>query len=163
MVFAMPTYCTRIEITGEYFRQTIFPLTCMLDQETMACHLKLAYFATLAMCNYSCNESKTKISKRMVDTMTNISLQENALLANKIAAFEQWADEVETHELREIDTTVLKTVQQLADQRAAIELQLTDAVERARLQRHSWSEIGVMLGVSKQAAQRRYGPRRSAA
>jgi hypothetical protein len=94
----------------------------------------------------------------MVDTMTNISLQENALLANKIAAFEQWADEVETHELREIDTTVLKTVQ-----RAAIELQLTDAVERARLQRHSWSEIGVMLGVSKQAAQRRYGPRRSAA
>ena len=47
---------------------------------------------------------------------------------------------------------------ELSRQRSAVDLQLVEAVRQARADHHSWSEIGVMLGVSKQAAQRKYGP-----
>ena len=35
--------------------------------------------------------------------------------------------------------------------------ELTESVHAARAAKRSWSEIGAMLGVSKQAAQRKYG------
>jgi hypothetical protein len=50
----------------------------------------------------------------------------------------------------------------LAERRDEVEQDLTEAVRSARQAQRSWSEIGTMLGVSKQAAQRKYGSKVSA-
>jgi hypothetical protein len=39
-----------------------------------------------------------------------------------------------------------------------VDSELAESVLAARAAKRSWSEIGAMLGVSKQAAQRKYGP-----
>jgi hypothetical protein len=78
-------------------------------------------------------------------------------------ALERWADNVREDELREVDTSSLRDIAELAERRTAIDAELIAAVRRARLARRSWSEIGAMLGVSKQAAQRKYGPGPTAA
>jgi hypothetical protein len=83
--------------------------------------------------------------------------------ADRAAGLERWADLVSEDELREIDRSSLRAIAELADQRTAVEVALTDAVRRARLAGRSWSEIGAMLGVSKQAAHRRYGSGSTAA
>lgn len=77
--------------------------------------------------------------------------------AAKAEALERWANAVDADELAEVDTTTLKTLLDLSEQRIAVEAQLVEAVRQARADHHSWSEIGLMLGVSKQAAQRKYG------
>ena len=64
---------------------------------------------------------------------------------------------VDAEELRVVDTTVLRHLAELAEQRATVESELRQAVAAARQSERSWSEIGAMLGVSKQAAQRKYG------
>lgn len=74
----------------------------------------------------------------------------------KLDALEHWADTVDPDDLVEVDTTSLKTLMALADQRSAVEAELVEAVRRARADHHTWSEIGTMLGVTKQAAQRKY-------
>lgn len=51
---------------------------------------------------------------------------------------------------------------ELAERREVVEEELTEAVRSARQAHRSWSEIGTMLGVSKQAAQRKYGSKISA-
>ncbi len=43
-----------------------------------------------------------------------------------------------------------------------LDADLAKSVEAARAANRSWSEIGAMLGVSKQAAQRKYGSRSAA-
>lgn len=48
-------------------------------------------------------------------------------------------------------------VRDLADQLADVQAQLWDAVREARNAGASWSDVGSALGVSKQAAQQRYG------
>jgi len=83
--------------------------------------------------------------------------------ADRAAALERWADDVKTDALIEIDTTVLRHLGELAEQRATLESELRGAVLAARRSDRSWSEIGAMLGVSKQAAQRKYGRAVSAA
>jgi DNA-directed RNA polymerase specialized sigma24 family protein len=93
----------------------------------------------------------------MVETMTEGSR------AEKAAALERWADDVQSDALVEIDTTVLRHLGELAEQRATLESELREAVLAARRSDRSWSEIGAMLGVSKQAAQRKYGRAASAA
>ena len=50
----------------------------------------------------------------------------------------------------------LRKIAALAQRRAEVEDDLTAAVRSARRAQRSWSEIGAMLGVSKQAAQRKY-------
>jgi len=92
----------------------------------------------------------------MVDVMTT--------RAQKAAALERWANAVaDDDDLRAVDTTVLQELRRLADQRATVEAEVVLAVRRARAANRSWSEIGAMLGVSKQAAQRKYGRSSSAA
>ena len=71
-------------------------------------------------------------------------------------ALDNWADNVLTENLIEIDTTALRHIAQIAQRRDDAEIELTEAVEFARRAGRSWSEIGSMLGVSKQAAQRKY-------
>lgn len=82
--------------------------------------------------------------------------------AQRTAALEAWSDRVEAHELREVDTSALRMIAELVDQRAHVDDELTAAVRAARQARRSWSEIGAMLGVSKQAAQRKYGTKLTA-
>ena len=72
-------------------------------------------------------------------------------------AFEAWADSVHPADLEPADTRALQTITRLTDLRKEIEAAIFGAVCEARRTGHTWSEIGVMLGVSKQAAQQRYG------
>lgn len=82
--------------------------------------------------------------------------------AQRAEAFERWAERVDPGELVPADTESLRRIAELSDQRAGVEAELADAVRSARLANRSWSEIGAMLGVSKQAAQRKYAKRASA-
>lgn len=76
--------------------------------------------------------------------------------AERVRALEEWADGVEGDALVVADTEVLRTIGELADRRERVESALVEAVRTARRADRSWSEIGAMLGVSKQAAQRKY-------
>jgi acyl-CoA reductase-like NAD-dependent aldehyde dehydrogenase len=78
-------------------------------------------------------------------------------------ALEKWADTVDASELRLADTQALRTIAELVDQRTDVDEQITEAVISARQSNRSWSEIGAMLGVSKQAAQRKYSSKASSA
>ena len=72
-------------------------------------------------------------------------------------ALEAWADRVRPEDLVEADTTALRAIADLARQRDELDRQLAEAVDAARRANRSWAEIGAMLGVSKQAVQRKYG------
>lgn len=91
----------------------------------------------------------------MVETMTKSREQ-------RAAALEAWADSVDPGELREADTDSLRHIAELAQQRDQVDSELAESVRAARAARRSWSEIGAMLGVSKQAAQRKYGTKEPA-
>jgi len=71
-------------------------------------------------------------------------------------ALEEWAERIDSNDLREADTSALRAIAELAEKREDVEAELTVAVKAARNANRSWSEIGAMLGVSKQAAQRKY-------
>jgi Fic family protein len=81
--------------------------------------------------------------------------------AERVEALEEWANNVDSTDLRVADTTALREIAKLADQRNEVEAELAAAVWSARRARRSWSEIGAMLGVSKQAAQRKYASKTS--
>jgi AsnC-type helix-turn-helix domain len=82
--------------------------------------------------------------------------------AQRAAALERWADEVDPDDLVEARTAALRTIAELAEQRDDIDTALLGAIRDARNADRSWSEIGAMLGVSKQAAQRKYAAKMSA-
>ena len=75
----------------------------------------------------------------------------------RAANLERWADDVDADDLRAVDTDALRQIVELVDQRQHVEDELDAAVRAARSAHRSWSEIGAMLGVTKQAAQRKYG------
>jgi hypothetical protein len=77
--------------------------------------------------------------------------------AERARALEKWADTVDPADLRPADTAVLRHIAELAQQRDRVDEELTESVHASRAANRSWSEIGAMLGVSKQAAQRKYG------
>ncbi len=77
--------------------------------------------------------------------------------AQRAANLERWAEDVDADDLRSADTDALRQIVDLVEQRQHVEEELDAAVQAARDARRSWSEIGAMLGVSKQAAQRKYG------
>jgi len=80
----------------------------------------------------------------------------------RAAALEAWADRVAARDLQVADTGTLRAIAELVDRRDDVDDEITAAVRAARVDRRSWSEIGAMLGVSKQAAQRKYGDHVSA-
>ncbi len=82
--------------------------------------------------------------------------------ADRAAALEEWADRVDPADLKLADTGMLRVIASLAEQRNQVDEELTEAVRTARRAHRSWSEIGAMLGVSKQAAQRKYASKASA-
>src|SRR5207237_5060701 len=55
------------------------------------------------------------------------------------------------------DWSALEAVETAVGQRATAEEQLAGAVVAARRLGHSWGELGVALGVTRQAAQQRFG------
>lgn len=77
--------------------------------------------------------------------------------AARTKALEQWADMVDAEDLVVADTQLLRTIAELAEQRGELDAALVEAIRSARRADRSWSEIGTMLGVSKQAAQKKYG------
>jgi hypothetical protein len=82
--------------------------------------------------------------------------------AERATALERWADEIDADDLVEAQTAALRTIAELVEQRDDIDTALLDAIRDARNVDRSWSEIGAMLGVSKQAAQRKYAAKISA-
>jgi hypothetical protein len=58
-------------------------------------------------------------------------------------------------------TEALRAIAELVDQRQHVDTELTRAVRSAKNAHRSWAEIRAMLGVSKQAAQRKYGDKAS--
>jgi hypothetical protein len=77
-------------------------------------------------------------------------------------ALERWAHEVNADDLVEAKTAALRTIAELVEKRDDVETALLDAIRDARDADRSWAEIGAMLGVSKQAAQRKYAAKISA-
>jgi len=75
---------------------------------------------------------------------------------NKASALERWAELVNEDELVEIDSDELRAIAQFAARRDRLESALAEAVRTARRNGRTWSQIGTMLGVTKQAAQRKY-------
>jgi len=75
---------------------------------------------------------------------------------DRAEALERWADDVDSEDLEVADTEPLRVIAELAEQRNEVDEGLVEAVRRARRAERSWAEIGAMLGVSKQAAQRKY-------
>lgn len=79
----------------------------------------------------------------------------------RVKALEKWADTVDASDLKPADTQALREIAELVDRRDDVDEQITEAVISARRAHRSWSEIGTMLGVSKQAAQRKYSSKAS--
>jgi len=77
--------------------------------------------------------------------------------AERAVNLERWADDVDSDDLRTVDTDALRQIVELVDQRRHVEDELHAAVRSARSAHRTWPEIGAMLGVTKQAAQRKYG------
>ena len=75
----------------------------------------------------------------------------------RAAALERWAERVEPETLRRAEPQALEVIGELAALRDRANRELASSVARAREAGFSWSEIGAELGVSKQAAQRKYG------
>lgn len=84
----------------------------------------------------------------LVDAMTKTR-------SERAKALERWADDVEASDLKVADTGALRRIAELVERRDQVDEELTEAVRMARRSKHSWSEIGAMLGMSKQAAQRK--------
>ena len=76
--------------------------------------------------------------------------------AARAKALEQWADAVAPGDLVVADTGSLRRIAELAERRERLDAEMVEAIQSARRADRSWSEIGAMLGVSKQAAQRKY-------
>lgn len=82
--------------------------------------------------------------------------------AQRAEALERWADDVNADDLVEANTAALRAIAELVEQRDDVDTALLGAIRDARHADRSWSEIGAMLGVSKQAAQRKYASKISA-
>jgi len=85
----------------------------------------------------------------MVDDMSSTR-------TDRAEALERWADDVDSTDLKVVDTEALRSIADLVEQRNEVDEELSEAVRSARRSERSWAEIGAMLGVSKQAAQRKY-------
>lgn len=79
--------------------------------------------------------------------------------AARAAKVEAWADAVAPEDLRSADTASLQRIATLVAERERIDADVEEAVAAARGAGRSWAQIGLVLGVTKQAAQQRYGSR----
>jgi len=80
-------------------------------------------------------------------------------LAEKLAAFEKWADEVDPADLRPAPLESIGVIAKWINQFEEVNEALARAVADARSRGLSWSQIGEILGVSGQEARQKYGTR----
>ena len=80
----------------------------------------------------------------------------------EVAALERWADQVAPAALHSPGPLALRLLAAGVDQRDAADDVITEAIRRARAAGQSWSQIAAVLGVSKQAAQRKYSAKLTA-
>ncbi len=80
-------------------------------------------------------------------------------LAEKLAAFEKWADEVDPADLKPAPLESFAVTAQWINQFEEVNEALAQAVADARSRGLTWSQIGDILGVSKQEARQKYGTR----
>jgi hypothetical protein len=85
---------------------------------------------------------------RTVDEIINQAEE----LAARFEGHEPDADEVR-------DASALRALRHAFLARAEAEQRVTEAVEKARADGHSWASIGAMVGTSGEAARQRYGQR----
>jgi hypothetical protein len=71
-------------------------------------------------------------------------------------AFEHWADNLHDDKATVTATPELRAIADAADQVAAAEARLTEAVAIARARGWSWNHIALPLRVSRQAARQRF-------
>jgi hypothetical protein len=81
----------------------------------------------------------------------------NAELDRLAREFEQRADQLDPDTVTVDDVSDLRAVAEAADAVAAAEARLREAVEVAHARGRSWGSIGVALGVTRQAARKRFG------
>lgn len=74
-------------------------------------------------------------------------------------AAERWLDSLDPAAIAspDADASRLRRIGQAVRSVASSQVELADAVAEARLHGHTWTQIAVMLGTSRQAAQERYG------
>lgn len=79
--------------------------------------------------------------------------------ADELAAAEALLDKLDPAELdsSEVDATDLRRIGEAADAIERARDALTQAVASARSHGRSWGQIGMVLGVSRQAARERFG------
>lgn len=70
--------------------------------------------------------------------------------------FERLADELDPETARVVSTDDLRAVAAAAEAVREDEERLREAVELARTRGRSWNQIGVALGVTRQAARQRF-------
>ncbi len=76
--------------------------------------------------------------------------------SERAAAVEKWADIVHADDLVLQDTSVLRAITQLAEQRKDVDAALVDAIRSARAAGRSRGQISTMLGESEPATRRKY-------
>ncbi len=78
-------------------------------------------------------------------------------LARAAADAEAWLDSLDPDTTPAEDTSDLREIGLALGELVDRQKRLDDAVVAARNNGRSWSEIGLVLGISKQAARERYG------
>ena len=100
------------------------------------------------------------------DTMTNVRMRKSgrqavndipATLDNLASTIRGQARRPQRHDAGVNDTLDTDALRSLVALREAVEATIADAVAYLRDEEYSWSEIADGLGVSKQAAAKRYG------
>ena len=91
-----------------------------------------------------------------LDTKPTLQSRPEAVNPERAEALELWDNDVDPEDLKVADTEPLRSIAELVAHRPEVDEDLAEAVRSARRSERSWAEIGAMLGVSKQAAQRKY-------
>ena len=82
-----------------------------------------------------------------------------AQLEQAVADTEAWLDALDPEALTSPDSdgADLRAIAQALHAVAAVDLALADQIATARANGRTWTQIGTVLGVSKQAARERFG------
>jgi tellurite resistance protein len=81
----------------------------------------------------------------------------DAAEAAETEAAERWLDGLNPSDVTLDDAPALRRIRELATELEGAEARLRAAVAEARANGETWSLIGMVLGVSRQAAQQRFG------
>jgi hypothetical protein len=78
-------------------------------------------------------------------------------LEQAVAETEAWLDSLELDDTPLHDSSDFRRISEAMSAELAAEKELHDAVAAARTAGRSWAEVGLVLGVTRQTAQQRFG------